>query len=191
VKPAAKPIEVVWMTRAECGLPPAPLARMAKRPVALFGSTVHHTATPDPELHVVERWLEIYHEATSGALADHYVDTPYNSGVGKLRNGVGVVLEGRPNGVIGAHTRPIPGPHRPPVGPDFANLYTLGVALVGTKPTPEGLAALKAWLYVANVGVHAPLIFPHSFWDPTDCPSDEVRDWLLELHDTNVHLVVQ
>lgn len=181
------PITVHWLTRAQAELPPAP--PMAPRPVHLFGTTVHHTATPDPETHPLARWKQIHDEAISGALADRYTDIPYNAGVCKLAAGVGGVLAGRPNGVIGAHTRPIANHPVPPSWADVANLYTLGVALVGTKPSPEALAALKAYLFVANLGDHAPLIFPHSFWDPTDCPSDEMRGWLLELHNANVHLV--
>jgi len=176
-------IDVLVMTRAECGLPaPAP---MQKRPVHLFGTTVHHTATPDPELDPVQRWLSIFHEATGTGLAEHYTDIPYNDGVARLEAGVGVILGGRPHDVIGAHARPID-----PVlaAHNIANLYTLGVALVGTNPTPESNAALHAYLYLANVGEHAPLVMPHSVWDPTECCGDKQRGWLLELKNPNVIL---
>lgn len=180
-------VDVVVMTRAECGLPAPDLEKMRKRPVHPWGTTVHHTATPDPEPHPVARWLEIFHEATSGQLADRYVDTPYNDGVAKLEAGVGVILGGRPHDVIGAHARPITTPNSPPGTADVANLYTLGVALVGTRPTPESNAALKAYLFLANVGEGIPLIVPHSHWDPTECPSDEQRGWLWLLNSPNVH----
>lgn len=182
-------MKVEWLTRAQCGLPPAP--HMTPRPVHLIGTTPHYTATADHDAHPLETWARIAHEATSGGLADHYVDTPYNAGVCKLADGVGGILAGRPNNVIGAHARPIPmhGHPEPPSWADVANLYTLGVALIGTTPTPEALAALKAYLYVANVGEHAPQIFPHSFWDPTACPGDPVRAWLAGLHSKFVHLV--
>lgn len=184
---STEPIRVVWVDRATAGLPPAPRAQMTRRPVQLLGTTVHYTDTPDGDDPKV-RWHEIWREATQGGLADRYVDTPYNAGVCKLAPGVGAVLAGRPNDVIGAHTRPIANHPTPPTWPDVANLYTLGVALVGTHPTPEALAALRAYLFVANAGEHAPLIFPHSFWDPTACPGDELRGFLFKLGNPNVHL---
>lgn len=182
-------IEVQWLSRAQCELPPAPLDKLAPRPanVHLFGTTVHYTDTPDG-VDPLQQWRQIHDEAVGGGLADRYVDTPYNAGAARLRPGVGAVLDGRPNSVIGAHARPFPVPGRPE-WVDVPNLYTLGIAMVGTNPTPEALAAIKAYLYVSNLGLHAPFIFPHSFWDPTACPSDAVRTFLVDLHSPFVHLV--
>jgi len=181
-------IEVQWLTRAQAELPPAPLAKMTARPanVHLFGTTVHYTDTPDG-VDPRAQWKQIHDEAIGGGLADRYVDIPYNAGAARLRPGVGAILDGRPNSVIGAHARPFPKPGFPN-WIDVPNLYTLGIAIIGTHPTPEALAALKAYLYVSNVGLHAPWIFPHSSWDPTFCPTDEVRTFLVDLHSPFVHI---
>jgi hypothetical protein len=182
-------IEVRWLTRAQSGLPPAPIAKLKPRGVHAFGTTVHHTATADHDPNPIATWHRIYEEAIGGGLADRYVDTPYNTGAAKLSPGVGAILAGRPESVIGAHARPLLKPGEPPSWVDVANLYTYGIAIIGTNPTPEALAAVKAYLFVANVGCHAPWIFPHSFWDPTDCPSDAARTFLVDLHSPFVHLV--
>jgi hypothetical protein len=174
-------IKVEWLTPEQCGLPAPP--PMTRRPVPLYGTTVHHTATGDPDAHPVETWARIAHEATSGGLAERYSYMPYNAGVCKIGPGLGAILGGRPNGVIGAHAV-----STPPFPQDWPNLYTLGVALVGNEPTPEALEALKVFLFIANIGEHAPLVFPHSFWDPTACPGNGVRNWLAGLHNKNVFL---
>lgn len=167
---ATKPIKVVWLSRAQAGLPPAP--PMKARGVPILGTTVHHTATKDPDRDPAATWRQINHEAISGGLADRYTDIPYNAGACKLADGVGAILGGRPNDVIGAHARPVPmhGHVEPPNWADVANLYTLGLAIIGTDPTPEAQAAVNAYLWVANQGLHAPLVYTHSYWDPTECP---------------------
>jgi hypothetical protein len=179
-------MKVLWYSRAQCGIPPAPMAKLTPRPVRVVGTTPHHTATADHDAHPLDTWRRIYEESISGGLAEHYIDTPYNAGVAKLAPGVGVVLDGRPNSVIGAHARPIKA-GAPTSWAAAANLYTLGVALVGSDPTPEAWAALKAYLFVANA-IGAPFVIPHSSWDPTACPGAGVLMELSSLHSPYVIL---
>jgi len=136
---------------------------MTPRPVHVIGTTAHHTATRDHDPDPIGTWRAIAHEATSGGLAEHYAYTPYNAGVCKLAAGVGAVLLGRPNNVIGAHARSNPAAGAVDSWAGTANLYTLGAALVGTEPTPEALAALAAYHYVAAL-TGAGLLFDHEDW---------------------------
>ncbi len=175
-------MEVRWLTRAQCGIPEPPAE--TPRPVPLVGTTVHHTATADGDRDPVGTWHRIWEEAVSGGLRDRYIDTPYNAGVCKLADGVGAVLGGRPNASVGAHalSRPDWGVNDGAAG--YANLFTLGVALVGTNPTPEARAALTAYLFAAALE-HAPLVWCHSDWGawiglPTDCPGDPLRAFVVD-----------
>ncbi len=178
-------MEVRWLSREQCGLPPAPTNDEIHRPVSLVGSTVHHTATADNDPNPVATWARIYHEAVDGGLAERYIDTPYNAGVAKLAPGVGGILLGRPNFVVGAHARSRPDWGVTDGAAGIANLFTLGVALIGTDPTPEALAALDAYLFCAAAS-GAPLIWCHSDWGawiglPTACPGDPLRAHVVQL----------
>lgn len=164
---------VTWVSRAQCGLAPPNLARLSERNpggdwrARVLGVTVHWTggnAGGDPHAY----WRTLQAQAMSGANVNgtRYGDIEYNAGF----DDAGEILDGRSNVFEGAHATS---------RNNIANTVTLGLAYLGAgEPTPQALAAMRAYVFVTIFELHLPqpiILVGHQDWAPfggipTACP---------------------
>ncbi len=134
--------------------------------------TLHHTDGPQTmslaESEAELRFIQDFHQNARG-----WIDIGYHF----LIDGAGNIFEGRPEGVVGAHTQ----------GHNNGNI---GIALLGTYHPPkndpwtpeQSLAIMAVGRYLAaRHGVAAGTLQGHRDYNQTDCPGDIVYTLLPEL----------
>lgn len=146
-----------WVTRQQCGLAAPDTSRLSVRSDKIVGVTKHHTggSAPRSPHDSLRLWRDLQAQAMSGNNVNHtrYGDIEYNAGFDDF----GQILVGRDNRWNGAHATS---------NGNLANRLTLGLAYLGdNSPTPQALAAMHAYIYVASYGIgHAAWVLGHQDW---------------------------
>lgn len=131
--------------------------------------TIHHSRrmTSDP-LWEIRQLQEVY-------LLKGYGDTPFHYFVDRD----GAIYEGREIGFLGSHVK----------GGDFGNIGILVLGDYDAQGFPSGrnqwnsLIHLIAWQMVMfNLSPSA--LFPHSYFERTDCPGAHIRDRMKDIKKT-------